>query len=225
MLMTDLIQEYSETAVGLLSHIGMDNVRRVAQRLTCQAVDALDRGGFAPADRSIEWGTSLRYFGQEHTLDTPLEEEDDIESLCRRFDALHKQRYGHTMTDPVQLVHVRVRGIGRTPRPKLRTIPRRNGAGPLPRASREAFCFAQRSPVKFAVYDRSTLCAGDVVQGPAIVEENTTTLVFFLTRLQASTYTVTFLSRGPSYYEQAEHIGNRSGHRRGHTSLSRVGGD
>lgn len=179
MLMTDLIQEYSETAVGLLSHIGMDNVRRVAQRLTRQAVDALDRGGFAPADRSIEWGTSLRYFGQEHTLDTPLEEEDDIESLCRRFDALHKQRYGHTMTDPVQLVHVRVRGIGRTPRPKLRTIPRRNGAGPLPRASREAFCFAQRSPVKFAVYDRSTLCAGDVVQGPAIVEENTTTLVFF----------------------------------------------
>ena len=83
------------------------------------------------------------------------------------------------MTDPVQLVHVRVRGIGRTPRPKLRTIPRRNGAGPLPRASRKAFCFAQRSPVKFAVYDRSTLCAGDVVQGPAIVEENTTTLVFF----------------------------------------------
>ena len=100
MLMTDLIQEYSETAVGLLSHIGMDNVRRVAQRLTCQAVDALDRGGFAPADRSIEWGTSLRYFGQEHTLDTPLEEEDDIESLCRRFDALHKQRYGHTMSEP-----------------------------------------------------------------------------------------------------------------------------
>lgn len=179
MLMTDLMQEYSETAVGLLSHIGMDNVRALAKRLSRQADDALTQGGFAPAERKFEWAASLRYFGQEHTLDTPLEENDDLESLCRRFDALHKQRYGHVMTDPVQLVHVRVRGIGRTPRPHLKTIPRRDSGAPAARTRRKAFCFAKRELVEFSVYDRDGLRDGDVVQGPAIVEENTTTLVFF----------------------------------------------
>jgi len=179
MLMTDLMQEYSETTVGLLSHIGIDILRAVAQRLGREAGEDLARGGFAPADSSIEWAASLRYFGQEHTLDTPLEENDDIESLCRRFDALHKQRYGHVMTDPVQVVHVRARGIGRTPRPRLRTIPRRSGGPPSARATRKAFCFALRSLADFAVYDRDGLCDGDVVRGPAIVEEKTTTLVFF----------------------------------------------
>lgn len=179
MLMTDLMQEYSETMVGLLEHIGMDRVRGIAQRLARLAEEGLAGGGFAPADRSIEFAASLRYFGQEHTLDTVLEEGDDIASICRRFDVVHKQRYGHTMTDPVQLVHVRVRGIGRTPRPQLRTIPPRSGDGPVPRVSRKAFCFALRSITDFAVYDRDELCDGDVVPGPAIVEESTTTLVFF----------------------------------------------
>lgn len=179
MLMTDLVQEYSETCVGLLEHVGLDNLRGIMQRLARQANDDLDRGGFAPADRTIEYAAALRYFGQEHTLDTTLEEGDDLASLCRRFDALHKQRYGHTMTDPVQIVHVRVRGIGRTPRPELRTIPPRIAGTPMPRANRKAFCFAHRAMVDFAVYDRDELREGDVAPGPAIVEEATTTLVFF----------------------------------------------
>ena len=179
MLMTDLVQEYSETCVGLLEHVGLDSLHRIEQRLADQAREDLERGGFAPADRTIECAAALRYFGQEHTLDTVLEDGDDLASLCRRFDAVHKQRYGHTMTDPVQIVHVRVRGIGRTPRPELRTIPRRAAGAPTPRASRKAFCFAHRAMVDFAVYDRDKLRDGDVVPGPAIVEEATTTLAFF----------------------------------------------
>lgn len=179
MLMTDLVQEYSETCVGLLEHVGLDRLRGITQRLATQARDDLARGGFAPDDRTFEYAAALRYFGQEHTLDTPLEEGDDLESLCRRFDTVHKQRYGHTMTDPVQIVHVRVRGIGRTPRPELRTIPGRAAGVPTRRTSRKAFCFAHRAMVDFAVYDRDELRDGDVVPGPAIVEEATTTLAFF----------------------------------------------
>lgn len=179
MLMTDLVQEYSETCVGLLEHVGLDRLHDISRRLADQARDDLERGGFASDDRTIEYAAALRYFGQEHTLDTILEQSDDLASLCRRFDAVHKQRYGHTMTDPVQIVHVRVRGIGRTPRPELRTIPGRAAGAPTPRTSRKAFCFAHRATVDFAVYDRDDLCDGDVVLGPAIVEEATTTLAFF----------------------------------------------
>jgi N-methylhydantoinase A len=172
------VQEYSETAVGLLEQVGLDQLRDIARRLAARAEAELTRGGFAPDDRQIEYAVALRYFGQEHTLDTPMEENDDLTTLSERFHAVHKQRYGHTMTDPVQLVHVRVRGVGRTPRPQLRTIAPASGS-PSPRAHRKAFCFARRATADFAIYDRDALFDGHVVPGPAIVEEATTTLVFF----------------------------------------------
>ena len=179
MLMTDLVQEYAQTFVGLLEDIGAVRLHEIAADLTEKAETDLARGGFAAADRAIERAAALRYFGQEHTLEVPLQAGDDLPALSRRFDDLHRTRYGHAMTDPVQLVHVRVRGIGRNPRPQLQTIAERTGHEPLtPRARRQAFCFARRELTDFAVFDRATLRAGDLVPGPAIVEEETTTLVF-----------------------------------------------
>jgi N-methylhydantoinase A len=178
MLMTDLVQEYAQTVVGLLDDIGIDAMRRIAGELTGKATADLERGEFVATDRTIEWEAALRYFGQEHTLEVPLRESDDLDALRERFHAAHARRYGHAMTDPVQLVHLRVRGIGRNPRPALRTVPGRTSGAPTPRARRVAFCFARREMVEFSVYSRETLCASDTVPGPAIVEEATTTLVF-----------------------------------------------
>jgi N-methylhydantoinase A len=179
MLMTDLMQEYSETFVAVLEQVGLDPIRAIARRLAEEAVDNLERGGFAPADRSTEAAVALRYFGQEHTLEIPVEDSDTLETLCKRFDAAHRHRFGHTMPDPVQLVHVRVRGIGHTPRPQLKKIPRRDSGKPQPRTTRKAFCFAKRDMLDFSIYDRDALRYGDVVPGPAIIEESTTTLVYF----------------------------------------------
>ena len=177
MLMTDLVQEYAQTLVGLLEDLGMAGVRAEADRLMETATADLVRGGFAADDRAIECAVALRYFGQEYALEIPLEGDDDVPALRRRFDHRYERRYGHAMSDPVQVVHLRVRGIGRNPRPRLRTVPGRDHGGPEPRASRPAFCFARRALADFAVYRRDDLRDGDVVDGPAIVEEATTTIV------------------------------------------------
>ncbi|MFL4999090.1 MAG: hydantoinase/oxoprolinase family protein [Xanthobacteraceae bacterium] len=179
MLMTDLVQEHAQTLVGLLEDVGADRLHEVAAALEEKARSDLIRGGFEETDQAFERAAALRYFGQEHTLEVPLLPGDDLPTLSRRFGDLHRTRYGHVMTDPVQLVHLRVRGIGRNPRPRLQTIAPRSGAEVLvPRSSRRAFCFARRDLTDFAVYDRAALRAGDVVHGPAIVEERTTTHVF-----------------------------------------------
>jgi N-methylhydantoinase A len=179
MLMTDLVEEYAQTFVGLLEDVGAARLHAIAAELEERARIDLARGGFADVDQAIEHAAALRYFGQEHTLEVPLQAGDDLPALCRRFDELHRTRYGHAMSDPVQLVHVRVRGIGRNPRPRLQAIAERRPEEPLtPRARRRAFCFARRELAEFAVYDRGMLRAGDLVHGPAIVEEPTTTLVF-----------------------------------------------
>jgi N-methylhydantoinase A len=178
MLMTDLVQEYAQTLVGLLGTETMTSLHSEAARLVETATVDLDRGGFSPSDRAVECFAVMRYFGQEYSLEVPLDQADDADALRKRFDAHYDRRYGHAMTDPVQIVHLRVRGIGRNPRPQIREVPPRDGEGPTPRATRRAFCFFRRGITDFDVYRRADLCAGDVIPGPAIVEEATTTLVF-----------------------------------------------
>ena len=74
-------------------------------------------------------------------------------------------------------MHVRVRGIGRNPRPELKSIAIRNSGGAERRDTRPAYCFAARQINDFAVYRRDDLYAGDVISGPAAVEEDTTTTI------------------------------------------------
>jgi N-methylhydantoinase A len=179
MLMTDVVQEYAQTLLGLIEDVGAKLLHEIAAELEKKARVDLARGGFSAADQAIERAVALRYFGQEHTLEVPLQVGDDVAGLRRRFDELHRARYGHVMCDPAQLVHVRVRGIGCNPRPQLQTIEKRKGGELLaPQSTRLAFCFARRELTEFAVYDRAMLRDGDAVPGPAIVEEPTTTLVF-----------------------------------------------
>lgn len=177
MLMTDLMREYARTMVGLLSDVGIAPLLEAAQEMTKEAHADLERGGFSDADRAIECDVALHYFGQEHSLEIPLRDDDSLETLSKRYDDLHRGRYGHAMTDPVQLVHLRVRGIGRNPRPELKMVPVRESGQAEPVGTRPAYCFAAREIVDFAVHRRDDLCAGDVIDGPAAIEEETTTAI------------------------------------------------
>lgn len=179
MLMTDIVQEYSQTILTLLDDLDMASLAESTRQLEEQAQAGLAEGGFAPDVRLIERSAEMRYFGQEHNLEVSIDGVASLDELRTRFDEAHSRRYGHQMGDPVQLVNIRVRGIGRETKPELPEIASREGAGPTPRASREAYCFATGAPAEFSVYSRDDLCAGDALAGPAIVEEATTTIIFF----------------------------------------------
>ncbi len=179
MLMTDIVQEYSQTILTLLEDLDMESLAGATSQLEDQAQTGLADGGFAPDVRFIERSAEMRYFGQEHNLEVSIDGVASLDELRVRFDEAHSRRYGHQMGDPVQLVNIRVRGIGRETKPELPEIATRDGAGPTAKGSRDAYCFATGGRAAFSVYRRDDLCAGDVVAGPAIVEEATTTIIFF----------------------------------------------
>ncbi len=179
MLMTDIVQEYSQTVLALLDDLDRTSLAEATKALEAQAEAGLAEGGFAPETRLIERSAEMRYFGQEHSLEVSIDGVASLDALRARFDAAHSRRYGHQMADPVQLVNIRVRGIGRESKPELPEITLRDGAGPEPKGTRAAYCFAAGGNAPFAVYRRDDLRAGDVIAGPAIVEEATTTVIFF----------------------------------------------
>ena len=97
-----------------------------------------------------------------------------MDAVRRRFDAAYDRQYGHSSPENrVEMANVRVAALGRLERPGS-APPAREPARP----ARERDVFFAGRPRKTPILDRNGLEPGDVVDGPAIIEEATaTTLV------------------------------------------------
>lgn len=177
MLMADVVYDFAKTDIAVLSDLAAADLEAAFEELEATADETLVAEGFADDRRRLERFVEMRYFGQEHTVEVPAGDLEGVDDLSDRFEALHESRYGHTMDDPAQSVHLRVRATGVNDKPSLDARDA-SGDGPAtPTGVREAYCFAEEAMVPFDVYDRGTLDPGDRIPGPAIVQESTTTIV------------------------------------------------
>jgi N-methylhydantoinase A len=118
----------------------------------------------------------MRYLGQGYELLVPVESAArDPAALAEQFHRRYERAYGYRDEQPVQIVtwHValvrdggaRSGGAQRTERAKPR------------RTSRRRAYFPETGLVDVDVHDRACLSTGDIVHGPCLVAETTTTTV------------------------------------------------
>jgi N-methylhydantoinase A len=178
MLSADVVEDVSRTLMAALDDLNLTDLEACFAELEADAVTSLAVQG-VPGDRAVlEREVEVRYVGQEHTLPVAVPADPDKDTIRATFQDLHLARYGHRMDNRLQILNVRVRGIGRTTRPELTTYPAGDGdPSRARRPDRDAFDFGTRSTCVFAVYDRSLLRPGDVLPGPALIEEGTSTTV------------------------------------------------
>ena len=146
------------------------------ESLRALADTALAREGFEPHARQFVRTADLRYYGQAYEVrvdlpDGPVTPESTA-AAAEAFHDAHDRLYGyHFRGDPrqeVEWVNVRVTGVGPITKPTPSLAHSGVGAQAAQRDTREVFF---DDWVLAAVYDRDRLGAGDVVVGPAIVEE------------------------------------------------------
>jgi N-methylhydantoinase A len=117
----------------------------------------------------------LRYLGQEHTVTVEVERLEDWGALRGRFDAAHQRAYGYAAPDvEVQLLNLRSAVVYPLERPRLPALERGTGRGPA-FETRKIYSSLLRDALEYRVYQRDRLRAGDLVEGPAAVEEGGTT--------------------------------------------------
>jgi N-methylhydantoinase A len=178
MLMSDMVFELSQTEIRPLDTTAWTYVEAGFASLEKQALAALAEQGVAEKDRGVDRLLECRYAGQEHAIAMSVMPGMNAESAVARFNELHHERYGHALNAVVQVSTLRVRAIGRLEKPPLRKIAAAlSGSAPRPGATREAYCFAKRGYQRFGIYQREGLSAGDRIEGPAIVDEGTSTTV------------------------------------------------
>ncbi len=181
LLTVDVRNDYVQTHVSRQSGLDAGTVRQVLEELTAKADAALAREGFAVADRRFVRTADLRYYGQayEVRVDVPDEPVDAelLAAVAARFHDEHKSLYDYDFRDDprqeVEWVNLRVTGVGPIRKPEVLEVAA--GAGPeSARTGTRRVCFDEW--VETAVYDRARLGAGDVVEGPAVLEEFSSTV-------------------------------------------------
>lgn len=178
MLMADVVYDFAQTEISVLSDTEYGDLESAFEDLESEAAETLADEGFEEDRQRLERYVEMRYFGQEHTVEVPADGITSTDELAERFENLHESRYGHTMDDPAQSVHLRVRAIGENDKPSLEGEETRAGGSLEPIKTTEAYCFAEEDVVTFEVYQRADIAPGDMIDGPAIVREPTTTIVF-----------------------------------------------
>ncbi|MBD0736727.1 hydantoinase/oxoprolinase family protein [Streptomyces sp. CBMA29] len=178
MLMTDLQHEFSATVLSPLTDEALAGLRPLVADFVAEGNSALAGQGVQEQDREFVRVLDVRYRGQEHTLALELGPDDGAEQVLHRFNELHRARHGHAMPEPAQILTLRVRAVGRLPKPSLRPVAEASGPAE-PAGKRRAYDVSAGAPADFPVYLRAELRAGHAFAGPAIVEEGTSTTVLF----------------------------------------------
>ena len=134
----------------------------------------------------FEYALEMRYRGQKHTIRIDYVPGMASETVRTAFNQAYERRYGHAnANNPVEILEARVGAEADLPRPTLTCL-----AGSVDTAEpvstlREVF-FPGMGRIPVAVWRRDTLPAGFVTQGPAIIEEFSSTTVL----MQGDTATV-----------------------------------
>ena len=175
MLQTDVRHDYKETLYSFWDLLDLAVLESAFAGLEENGRRQLLDEGVASDAIAFERAIDLRYYGQEYVLTIPVPDGPiDMEAVRRRFDAAYDRQYGHSSPENrIEMANVRVAALGRLARPGAAPPAREPSRPP-----RERDVFFAGRPRSTPILDRNGLESGDIVEGPAIIEESTaTTLV------------------------------------------------
>jgi N-methylhydantoinase A len=123
-----------------------------------------------------EHALDLRYFGQEYAVTIQTTPGEAMADIVERFHSQHERLYGHSAPGTkVEITIVRCVGTGTVATEAAHRA--ESGSATKASAVRDVWFDSLRGYAETPIIDRSTLKAGDVVQGPAVIEQFDTTTV------------------------------------------------
>ncbi|MCC7047430.1 MAG: hydantoinase/oxoprolinase family protein [Alphaproteobacteria bacterium] len=176
MLMTDVRRDVVLTRITRLDKLSAQAIAAAFHALKDQGVAQLAQDG-QPIDR-LEFilTCDMRYVGQAYEINLTLRDADaaafEPSALTRAFHAEHERLYGQcSRREPVEIVSYRVGAVSIVEKAVLAPLPPRTSAALKPRARRRILLNRTAGWIECPVFERSALSAGDIVTGPAIVED------------------------------------------------------
>jgi N-methylhydantoinase A len=178
MLLTDVSFDFVRSLIATASLQSWLQVETLFAQMRAEAERWLQAERVEPSGRSFRAHIDARYQGQNFEVQVPLADAAPLASFLQAFAAAHEREYGYAIPGrPVEIVNCRLQAVGAVPQAPLAGMPVGRGAGLARAGARAVYCGRGHGWVDTPVYARSRLGAGDVVEGPAVIEEMSSTIV------------------------------------------------
>ena len=181
MLMTDLRADFVLTRVREFASLDFATLDQWFSELEDVGTREMRAEGLSESEVFCVRSLDMRYLGQEYTVNVTVPSMPDggaaLEETRRRFDTAYEARYSHhSPHHPAQVVNIRVTVLGQVRKPDfaaLRDKPMRTAGA----AKKRPVFFAATGMAECKVLQRADLEPGQIVRGPAIIEEYASTTV------------------------------------------------
>ena len=183
MLGSPISFELAQANMSRLDSVDWPQIAEMVGGLVSRGRELVRHAGVPDAEITVTISTMMRYVGQGFEVDVPIDlqaiEDADAGGIAERFSEAYLKRFGRTETMAPEITTWRVVVSG--PRPPLTDTIRNEGIAEggtqQARTSRSAWFGSDGGFVDTPVYDRKALGPATELQGPAILEEDESTLI------------------------------------------------
>jgi len=181
MFFLDIGRDYLRSCLTNIKEAKPEIMNGLYENMLEEALKDLSAFNVSQTDLVIQKSVEVRYEGQYHVLeinlpDTPVTEEE-IQSMITEFHQLHEELFTFSLPwVSVELINLRLIAKIKTskiPVPKIS----QGDANPSHALLRTPRCYFKNNFVDTPIYDGLKVKAGNIIEGNAIIEEPTSTIV------------------------------------------------
>ncbi|MBE7459722.1 MAG: hydantoinase/oxoprolinase family protein [Zoogloeaceae bacterium] len=184
MLMSELKHDFVRTFVARLEAIDWPRLTQIIDEMSAEGARQLTEERIPEARRRHDIKFDCRYIKQYHEVSflvpRDLIDRRDTAAIARLFHAEHNRLYGYSLEQentPLEIINVRVQSVGLTDKPSYKEEAwAGTDAGKALKGRRSVYIPETQAFREVPIYDGHKLRFGNRVEGPAMIEEETTAI-------------------------------------------------
>jgi N-methylhydantoinase A len=203
LMVADYVHHESRPILKKIADLGAEKVEALFNEMEESTSRLLLKEGVKTAQITFERQIDARYLGQAYDLQVHTVRpftDNALKEAERQFHSAHKSVYGYSSEDEeVEIVNVRVVGRGITKKPTFSKGLRgyRENPKEATTSTRLVYLYAEEDGAEWQIYEREKLRSGDILYGPAIVEQyDSTTVIMPQWKCEVDEYSNLRLRRG-----------------------------
>lgn len=178
LLTEDMRRDFVQTSVMDLGQTDFSVITTMYDRLEHDADVWFDKEQIPMDERGLEYYLDMRYKGQNYEISVPYDKSiQNVEALRERFTETYLRLYSYSSEDEVQIVNFGLSAIGRISKPRIEREDYVGEDSSSAIMGERMVLLEDGSRENYILYDREKLHCGNVINGPAIVEQMDSTTI------------------------------------------------
>jgi len=180
-LHSDIKNEFSQTMIRKLNEINLHEFTEIFKRLSEEARNWLNAEGIPAERQRFDYQVDVRYYRQGYEFPIRVSPDqfntdEGKQKFINDFKDVHHKNYGFNIDSDIEVVNLRVIGIGQVRKVELPKYERANYTADEAIYEVHRAWFGSEF-IETPIYNREKLRPGHVIKGPAIITQKDSTAV------------------------------------------------